>query len=146
MDSQPGFRVDSASRRAVTPLEYDARVQVLLPGIASRTREAIESRQLPTATFAQMREAGLFKVFQPRRWGGLELPPMSFFKTIFELSRVCPSTGWVYGVLGPHNWEVAALAEQAQVDVWGEEPGTTVSSSFAPMGKVKEVDGGYVLS
>jgi 3-hydroxy-9,10-secoandrosta-1,3,5(10)-triene-9,17-dione monooxygenase len=129
----------------VGPAEYEARVRQLLPTVAARSAGAEAARRLPTETVADFQRAGLFRVFQPRRWGGFELPPMTFFSTIYELSRVCPSTGWVYGVIGPHSWEVAALPDEAQRDVWAENPQVLVSSSFAPTGKVEKVAGGYIL-
>ena len=45
-----------------------------------------------------------------------------------------------------HPWEVALLPERAQRDVWGTEPLTRLSSSYAPTGNAVAVDGGYRLS
>ncbi|MGH6617144.1 acyl-CoA dehydrogenase family protein [Sphingomonas sp.] len=138
-------RMTDSPAEAVTPAAYAARVQTMATRLPEWIDRAEEDRQLPPEFFAACTQAGLFKVFQPRRWGGFELPPLSFFDAIYELSRVYPSAGWVYGVIGPHSWEVAALSHQAQADVWGEDPDAVISSSFAPMGKVIPVDGGYRL-
>lgn len=134
------------SSATVSVEEYYQRVQALLPNIKSRTDEAEKSYQIPAATFKDLNEAGIFKVFQPRRWGGFEMPPMTFFNTIYDISEVCPSTGWIYGVINPHSWEVAAMENQAQVDIWGDDPDAIISSSFPPMGKVEKVDDGYILN
>ena len=45
-----------------------------------------------------------------------------------------------------HPWQLALFPPQAQQDVWGVDPATRMSSSYAPTGKAKaEVDGGYRL-
>jgi 3-hydroxy-9,10-secoandrosta-1,3,5(10)-triene-9,17-dione monooxygenase len=52
----------------------------------------------------------------------------------------------VLGVVGVHNWQLALFSEQAQQDVWGEDTSAQISSSYAPMGTVEAVDGGYRFS
>ncbi len=138
-------RSTTSALKLVTPTDYSERVRGILDFISRRKDAADAERRIPQETFDDLTAAGIFKVFQPKRWGGYELPPMSFFDAVYEISEVCPSTGWVYGVIGPHTWEVAAMSNQAQIDVWGENPDALVSSSFAPMGRVERVQGGYKL-
>ena len=56
------------------------------------------------------------------------------------------STGWMYGVLGCHPYEMALFHDRAQQEVWGEDPSMLVSSTYQPVGKVTHVDGGFRLS
>jgi 3-hydroxy-9,10-secoandrosta-1,3,5(10)-triene-9,17-dione monooxygenase len=49
-------------------------------------------------------------------------------------------------VVGVHAWQLALFPAQAQDDVWGDDPHTRMSSSYAPTGKAVLVDGGYRLS
>ncbi|MFT4518990.1 MAG: 3-hydroxy-9,10-secoandrosta-1,3,5(10)-triene-9,17-dione monooxygenase, partial [Halioglobus sp.] len=58
----------------------------------------------------------------------------------------CPSSSWILGVIAVHNWQLALFDDQAAQDVWSEDPTTLISSSYAPVGKVKVVDGGFKLS
>ena len=94
----------------------------------------------------ELDKVGVLRGLQPRRWGGLELDPVTFFESIVLIGSACGSTGWVAGVLGVHPWELALLPEQAQKDVWGDDPLTRASSSYANTGHVKRVDDGFVLS
>jgi len=41
-----------------------------------------------------------------------------------------------------HPWQLALFPRQAQDDVWGADPATRMSSSYAPTGKAKLVKGG----
>lgn len=123
-----------------------ANVRALLPGIRDRAAEAEDRRVVPEATVKELTEAGVFRMLQPRRYGGLETHPRLFFEVVRALSGVCGSTGWVASVVGVHPWQVALFAESAQDDVWSRSPDALVSSSYAPMGRVTSEGDGYRLS
>jgi len=44
-----------------------------------------------------------------------------------------------------HPWQLALFPRQAQDDVWGADPATRMSSSYAPTGKARKTEGGYRL-
>ena len=62
------------------------------------------------------------------------------------IASACGSTGWVASVLGVHPWQLALFPPLAQEEVWGADPATRVSSSYAPTGRATAVDGGHLLS
>lgn len=122
------------------------RVRELLPAIGKRAVEAEEQRRVPDATIAELTEAGVFRMLQPARFGGAEESPVAFYEVVRAIATVCPSSAWVASVLGAHPWQLALFTDQAQRDVWGENPDTLVSSSYAPTGKLTPVEGGYEMS
>jgi 3-hydroxy-9,10-secoandrosta-1,3,5(10)-triene-9,17-dione monooxygenase len=121
-------------------------VKDLLPRIAERAAEAEDARRIPDETMAELTEAGVFRMLQPKRWGGLEADPVEFYEVVRTLGAVCGSTGWVSSVIGVHPWQLALFPNQAQVDVWGKNPDTLVSSSYAPTGRCTPVEGGYEVT
>jgi 3-hydroxy-9,10-secoandrosta-1,3,5(10)-triene-9,17-dione monooxygenase len=123
-----------------------ARVDALLPTIAGRTDACELGRRVPEATVADLHDAGVWRLLQPKRWGGLEAHPRTFFDAQIALAAVCPSTAWVMGVVGVHAWQLALFPPAAQEEVWGDDPGTLISSSYAPTGSVVRVDGGFRIS
>jgi len=123
-----------------------ARARELLPALQRRSADAIARRRLPEETLTDMKEAGLFAVLQPSRWGGYEHDPQVFFEIQMALAEGCPSTAWVYGVVCVHNWQLALFDPQAQEEVWGANNTDLVSSSYMPVGQVERVDGGFRLS
>ncbi|PZQ45795.1 MAG: flavin-dependent monooxygenase [Rhodovulum sulfidophilum] len=135
-----------APQSDVTPEELIARARALVPALRERAARAVAERKVPAETIAEIQAAGLFKILQPRRWGGYEMHPNVFFEAQKILARGCMSTGWVFGVVGGHPFELALFPNAAQVEVWGEDDGTLVSSSYQPVGKVTRVDGGFQLS
>lgn len=126
--------------------EYADRVRALLPGLRERARECEELRRLPDATVKEFEESGLLRALQPARWDGFELPPLALYEGVELVASACPSSAWFFGVVAVHNWQLALFPEAAQQEVWGENTAARISSSYAPTGKVENVDGGFRLS
>lgn len=129
-----------------TPQILVERARAMIPQLKSRAKQCIADRDVPSETIAEMRDAGFFRILQPRRWGGYEMHPNVFFDVQKLLAEGCMSTGWMYGVVGCHPYELALFHDQAQRDVWGSDGAMLVSSTYQPVGKVTRVDGGFRLS
>ncbi len=132
----------------VMPTEQELidRARAMIPALKQRARQTTAQRRIPDETIAEMQAAGFFRILQPKRWGGYEMHPNVFFEVQKLLAEGCMSTGWVYGVVGGHPYELALFPDQAQVDVWGDDDSILISSSYQPVGKVQRVDGGFTLS
>ncbi len=122
-----------------------AAVTDLLPAFRQRAKETEDSRCLSAESVKALAETGFFRLLQPSRFGGLEADPMTFYTAVRLIASACGSTGWVSSVVGVHPWQLALFPPQAQDDVWGADPATRMSSSYAPTGKAKLADGGYQL-
>lgn len=122
------------------------RTHALLPTLRERGPAAEADRKVAEETVADLHDAGLWKMLQPRRWGGHEVHPNTFFDVQIAIATACPSTAWVFGVVAVHSWQLALFDEQAQIDVWGDNPKALISSSYAPTGTVERVEGGYRIS
>ena len=130
----------------MTPDEFLGRVRALLPALRERAPRGEELRHLPPETFADFQEQGLFRVMQPKRYGGFELDPATFYEAVTEIGAACGSSGWIFGVVGVHNWHLALFPPQAQEDVWGADSSTQLSTSLAPTGTVERAPGGFRVS
>src|SRR5262249_61989600 len=113
---------------------------------AERAPAAAAARNVPPETIAEYHEAGILKILQPRRFGGLQGRFSLFSRIVEELTHGCASSAWVYAVLGEHQWIIASYPEQAQIDVWGDDPEAVASSSLAPREAARHVPGGWRLS
>lgn len=123
-----------------------AAVRDLLPGLRDRVPETEANRQVPAESVAEVRDAGVYRLLQPRRFGGLEAHPATFYEAIALIASACGATGWVSSVLGVHPWHLGLFADEAQHDVWDSDQDTVISSSYAPVGKATVTDGGFRLS
>jgi 3-hydroxy-9,10-secoandrosta-1,3,5(10)-triene-9,17-dione monooxygenase len=121
-------------------------VRDLLPGIRERADEAERLRVVPEASIKELEEVGFFRLLQPQRFDGHEADPIDFYTAVRDIAGACGSTGWVSSVVGVHPWQVALFSDEAQQAVWGTDCTTRLSSSYAPTGKARLTDGGYILS
>jgi 3-hydroxy-9,10-secoandrosta-1,3,5(10)-triene-9,17-dione monooxygenase len=119
-------------------------------GLQDQCRElaaqAKQERRVPQANIDALQEAGFFLALQPSRYGGYELDPQDFFRMQCAIAEGCMSTAWACGIVAVHAFQIALMDPRAQEEVWGDNIHTRVSSSYAPMGKVEAVDGGFKLS
>jgi 3-hydroxy-9,10-secoandrosta-1,3,5(10)-triene-9,17-dione monooxygenase len=127
-------------------VDYVARARSLAGALVERLPKADSLRRLPDETVADLHDAGLFRLLQPSRWGGVEADPQTFFDVQIAIASACASTAWVLGVVGVHSWQLALFPLEAQEEVWGADRSALVSSSYAPTGKVERAPGGYRIS
>jgi 3-hydroxy-9,10-secoandrosta-1,3,5(10)-triene-9,17-dione monooxygenase len=118
------------------------RARRLISRLAERAPAATAARRLPPETIAEYHDAGILRILQPRRFGGIQGRFSLFARIAEELTWGCASSAWVYAVLAEHQWILAQYPEQAQIDVWGGDPLAVASSSLAPRAKAEPVLGG----
>jgi 3-hydroxy-9,10-secoandrosta-1,3,5(10)-triene-9,17-dione monooxygenase len=121
-------------------------VRELLPGLRERAQETEDLRRIPDENVKALQDSGFFRLLQPARFGGVEASPVDFYRGVRLIASACGSTGWVSSVLGVHPWQLGLYDDRAQQEVWGVETSTLISSSYAPMGRAKPVDGGFTFS
>ncbi|HEX4174203.1 MAG TPA: acyl-CoA dehydrogenase family protein [Acetobacteraceae bacterium] len=121
-------------------------ITALLPEIRARAGETERAGRVSDDMVKALANAGVFRAVQPTQWGGLELDLATFYQGMALIASACGSTGWVASVVGIHPWQIALFAEEAQRDLWQEDPDVRASSSYAPTGSVRRVDGGFHLS
>jgi 3-hydroxy-9,10-secoandrosta-1,3,5(10)-triene-9,17-dione monooxygenase len=127
-------------------IELIERAQAMTPRLAERAAAAEQAGRVPDDTVRELAETGLLRVLQPRRWGGSELDPRVFYRIQMTLAEGCMSTAWIYGVIAVHYWQLSLFPERAQQDVWANDAGTRIASTYMPTGKAEAVEGGYRFS
>ncbi|ABZ76660.1 Acyl-CoA dehydrogenase type 2 domain [Shewanella halifaxensis HAW-EB4] len=118
----------------------------LVPKLAERAKQTELDGKVSEESVKEIAAAGLFRVLQPKRWGGAELDPRVFYRIQMILAQGCMSTAWIYGVISVHNWQLPLFPEQAQQDVWQKDDSTLIASTYMPVGKAVPVEGGYMFS
>jgi 3-hydroxy-9,10-secoandrosta-1,3,5(10)-triene-9,17-dione monooxygenase len=114
---------------AMTGDDFIGRAHELVPLVKARARQAEELRRLAEDTLRGFQNAGLFRAFQPARFGGFELQPaVSFYEAAMEIAAAPRVERLVLAVLGIRQWHVALFSPRAQGEVWGDDP-TALSSS-----------------
>ncbi|MFZ1991073.1 MAG: hypothetical protein WAW96_15035 [Alphaproteobacteria bacterium] len=91
-------------------------------------------------------EGGLYRVLQPRRFGGYECDLKTFIQCIMEISRGHSGAGWCYALAASHSYVLAChWPEEAQVDIFGSD-GDYRSGMVIGNGTLKRTNGGYIIN
>ena len=130
---------------ATTAETLIARARALAPVLRSRAAATEAARRIPPETFADLKQAGLFRIFQPARYGGLDLDIENLVHITYELGQGCGSAAWVYSVVTFHQMHIALFDKQAQDAVWGANRDALCASSYLPAGSATPVAGGFRL-
>lgn len=93
-----------------------------------------------------LRESGGMRLLQPVEYGGFEAHPNEFLEWVMAVGSYAPSAGWISGVVGVHAHETALFDPRIMDEVWGTDPDVWIASPYAPMGRAKPVDGGFLLT
>lgn len=105
-----------------------------------------ERGKLTDTTVQVLKQSGGVRMLQSKEFGGLEEHPTTFFEWVRTVARYQPSAGWIAGVVGIHPWEIALLDPKLQNEIFGQDADTWVASPYAPIGRAKPVDGGFLFT
>jgi 3-hydroxy-9,10-secoandrosta-1,3,5(10)-triene-9,17-dione monooxygenase len=135
------------SSTPVTRDELVQRASALVPRLRERAARTEQLRRVPQETIADYVDAGLMRLANPDRFGGLGHDVDLMFDVALELGRGCGSAAWVYSVVAIHNWQIGLWPEQAQQEYFADSPDMLCSSSLFPgNSRVEAAPGGYRLS
>src|ERR1700729_1138271 len=80
------------------------RATALIPTLRGRSDETEEGRSLTAETRRDLMESGIHRVFQPRRFGGVEGSMRAGVDILIETGRGWASTAWGLVQNMRHNW------------------------------------------
>ena len=63
-----------------TPKDVVSRARAMIPTLIDRAPKQQAHRRILDETIADLKAAGFFKILQPKRWGGWEMQPRTFFE------------------------------------------------------------------
>jgi 3-hydroxy-9,10-secoandrosta-1,3,5(10)-triene-9,17-dione monooxygenase len=128
----------------MTPDELVAQADALRPRLLEEQAATEERSRYSEELHEVFREAGFYRLLQPRRFGGLEVDIPTFYRVMVSIARGCPSTGWMLTLGSGHALQIGSYwSEEAQAEIFGD--GHFVSpASFAFQDALAEpVAGGY---
>ncbi|WP_100810116.1 acyl-CoA dehydrogenase family protein [Microbacterium sp. BR1] len=126
--------------------ELVARATALIPLIREHASETSENRAVSPIVMKALEDAELFNLFVPRRFGGHEASMRTSMEVLAEIARGDGSTAWAASLLNVCTWFATTFSEQAQEDVFGQNPRARVAGIFTPGSTMTRVDGGYLVS
>jgi len=129
-----------------TSAELVQRARDMAPVIAARALACEQEGKLPDQSYEDFRQAGFFRIVQPRAFGGYELDLTTLFDVSKEIARAgCASSAWVLSILAIHNYYLGYFHPKAQQFVWGEDENNQTCTPFNPSGSINKVAGGIEI-
>ncbi len=128
-------------------IDLVSRAKGLFDLLRRNAEKADVDRRLPEESFLAMREAGIFRMWNARRYGGYEASPRTQFEVSAELARACSASGWIASLIQGANWMAHWLPGSAQDEIFGEDPDAAVAGVITPgPDPAKVTPGGYRIS
>lgn len=95
-----------------------SKAAALVPWLQAQAARADQERRLPADVAARLVEADLFRMTQPKLYGGLGLAPAQAWEAVFEVARGCSSAAWLVGLVAANILLVSRFSAEAQRDVF----------------------------
>ncbi|MGH8217999.1 MAG: acyl-CoA dehydrogenase family protein [Steroidobacteraceae bacterium] len=123
-----------------------ARAKALVPLLREQQDEADRRGHYCDAVHQELLKAGLYRILQPKMFGGHEHDIGTLLAVVTEISRGHPSSGWCFTLASSHSLILAShWGEQAQRELFGPAGEFRAAHRSVPAGKFKRVDGGYLI-
>jgi alkylation response protein AidB-like acyl-CoA dehydrogenase len=159
MPTDRGFDKKTGSRNATgdvmsvveatklfTEADLIARAQAISEMLREKGEAIERNRFVPHDIMKIIRDAGVVKVCQPAKFGGLEFSLSACYEVIKYLAQGCASTAWCTAIGATGNWVLASYSKEAQHDVWSKTHDSFTAGSIAPMTTARHVPGGVRFS
>lgn len=134
---------EPASTIVPTAGELVERARAIAPTLRANAAQGETDRRVVEESIQAMRDQGLFKIATPRRYGGYETSMRTMLDVSAAVGEADGGTAWVLTLTNVCSWIVGLYPEQAQRDVWGDDPDALISGVLAPTATCVRVDGGY---
>ena len=129
----------------VTAASLLDRVRQIETVVGAHGANAEKERRLSDAVSKSMLKQGLYRLWKPKAFGGLEVDPMTAFRVFEEISRIDSAAGWNLQLSCSADPFGAWFPDNGAEEIFGQQD-AVLAGSFFPPRKAVPVDGGYRLT
>jgi alkylation response protein AidB-like acyl-CoA dehydrogenase len=122
------------------------RVREIAPIIREHAMSAEQERRLAQPVVDAMVKAGLFRLWTPKAFGGLEIDPMTAFQVFEEVSRLDSAAGWNLQLATGVVPNLAWFPDEGAAEIFSKTPDVILGGALHPPGQAVPVQGGYRLA
>ncbi|MFC5827063.1 acyl-CoA dehydrogenase [Nonomuraea insulae] len=116
-------RLAAPPEPGLTPEDVVARAEAMIPALVERQAETEQRTFYGEDVHEEFSRAGFYRILVPRRFGGLEFGIDTFVRVAINLTRGCPSAGWMFCLGAAHALPAATIFDedtQAEIFASGE--------------------------
>jgi 3-hydroxy-9,10-secoandrosta-1,3,5(10)-triene-9,17-dione monooxygenase len=136
----------SDARRGHAPENLVAMAKTIATSLTERQAETEERTFYGPDTHREFAKAGFYRILVPRRYGGYEYGLETFLRVAMELTRGCPSTGWMYCIGAAHALAAATMFDEQAQDELFSSGDFICPMLIQPSGSAERVGGEWVLN
>jgi alkylation response protein AidB-like acyl-CoA dehydrogenase len=140
----PEARRAPAPTTAPSSPDAEAAAEATAPLARRLAARAEAERRLPAPLVEALRDAGLFRLFVPTRYGGPECEPLTGLRAIETVAQADGAAGWCVNIASTTatmSWYLDPAWAQR---IYGD-PTVITGGTFAPNGRGRAVDDGFVI-
>jgi len=121
------------------------RAAELVPTLRKHAPWAEKNRRLHDDVVAALKDAGMFRLRSPKRYGGYEADTRTLVEVASELGRADGSASWVTSGYWIPTWMACQFPDSVQDEIFSKDD-ATVCGTLSPSAMAKPVDGGVVVT
>jgi alkylation response protein AidB-like acyl-CoA dehydrogenase len=119
-------------------------IRKIEPIIRQHAPDAERDRKLAAPVAKAMHQAGFYRLWRPKAFGGFELDPVSGLRIIEAVSRIDSAAGWNLQIAVAHDMFAPWFGDQAAQEIFNAD--AIPVGAFNPARKAVPVAGGYRIS
>jgi alkylation response protein AidB-like acyl-CoA dehydrogenase len=120
-----------------------ADIERLAPTIAQRSAEIEALGHIPRDLVEDLRSIGIFRMFVPRHYGGLQLDFPEAIEVIRAFGKIDGSVGWTTVIGAGSSMFATVLSKEFYENVYRDGPDVAIAGSAFLAGTAESVDGGW---
>jgi 3-hydroxy-9,10-secoandrosta-1,3,5(10)-triene-9,17-dione monooxygenase len=136
------------SRAITTPHDVEevlSRVNALVPVLRARAAATEKLRRVHPDNLRDLTEADVLQLSVPADVGGHQADDALVIEVLAQISRGCPSTGWICSIVMGANTLPALMSDDAADEVYAT-PDLLTTGTFESTGDATRVTGGYQIN
>jgi 3-hydroxy-9,10-secoandrosta-1,3,5(10)-triene-9,17-dione monooxygenase len=131
----------------LTPQMAVERARALIPMLRAQQDEGDALGHYTPAVHEAMKAAGLYRILQPKMFGGYEFAFPDFMRVVMEIGRGHPGAAWCFTLSASHPLVVGAhFPEEVQREIFGPEGDFRAPHRAPPGGTWRRTEGGWIVS
>ncbi|MGH8880756.1 MAG: acyl-CoA dehydrogenase family protein, partial [Stackebrandtia sp.] len=136
----------SPDAQGTPPDQLLAAATALVPLLAEQAEEGERQRRISDITAKALRDAGMFRLGTPARFGGHSAGVRRCMEVTAELARGDGSASWIAMVFTGTSLIAGLMDRHAQIEVWDRDPDAAVAGALTPGGSSRDVGYGVAVS
>ena len=109
-------------KQAAADIDYVKRAREATPAILAAAAQIEVGREIPDSLYAQLQNAGLYRLLIPQSLNGAELDPQAFVEVIETIAKADASTAWCIAQTAVCSMAAAYVDPQVAREIFTKNP------------------------